>query len=232
MGGERFMQQAQLVEKNKRMKIIPGGNQMSLIRDTEEVTKFLEFVGRKAILNERQVNFRMTACQSLFSVLHEEEDNLDYILNNLDVLVNRFRNRNQNVLASTLKVYKSRAKSSIEDFQSWSADPFAWERAVTDKAKTIQKKVSKRQTQINTPPSAKREVRRKQTPTDSPVEAQLPTVDSKGVRRISFPIRPDFNLEISLPKEGITLAELNRLGLFLYPYCTDIDPNKAHWKIH
>ena len=32
------------------MKVIHGGNQMSLIRDTEEVVKFLEFAGRKSIL--------------------------------------------------------------------------------------------------------------------------------------------------------------------------------------
>ena len=29
----------------------------------------------------------------------------------------------------------TRVKSSLEDFKAWSADPFAWERAVTDKAK-------------------------------------------------------------------------------------------------
>src|ERR1700733_4930856 len=117
------------------MKVIHGGNQMSLIRDTEEVIKFLEFAGRKSILNEHAINCRLTACHNLFSVLNEEEDSIDYILKNLDLLINRFRNKNNNVRASTLKVYKSRVKSSLEDFRSWSADPFAWERAVTDKAK-------------------------------------------------------------------------------------------------
>ena len=119
------------------MKVIAGGNhQMSLIRDTEEVVKFLEFAGRKSILNEHAINCRLTACHNLFSVLNEEEDNIDYILKNLDLLINRFRNKNNNVSASTLKVYKSRLKSSLEDFKAWSADPFAWERAVTEKAKT------------------------------------------------------------------------------------------------
>ena len=97
--------------------------------------KFLEFAGRKAILNEQAINCRLTACHNLFSVLNEEEDSIDYILKSLDVLVNRFRNKSENVQASTLKVYKSRVKSSIEDFKAWSADPFAWERAITDKAK-------------------------------------------------------------------------------------------------
>src|SRR6476661_1603494 len=125
------------------MKVIPGGNQMSLIRDTEEVLKFLEFAGRKLILNEQAINCRLTACHNLFSVLNEEEDNIDYILKNLDVLINRFRNSNTNVQASTLKVYKSRVKSSLEDFKAWSADPFAWERAVTDKARANRKESRK-----------------------------------------------------------------------------------------
>src|ERR1051325_10160223 len=101
------------------MKVIQGGNQMSLIRDTEEVVKFLEFAGRKSILNEQAINCRLTACHNLFSVLNEDEDSIDYILSNLDVLINRFRNKNGNVRASTLKVYKSRVKSSLEDFKAW-----------------------------------------------------------------------------------------------------------------
>ena len=52
----------------------------------------------------------------------------------------------------------------------------------------------------------------------------------EGVRRVAFPIRPDFCVEMSLPPEGITLKELRRLGLFLYPYCQDIDPSAEPWK--
>ncbi len=211
------------------MKVIPGGNQMSLIRDTEEVIKFLEFAGRKSILNEHAIHNRMTACNNLFGVLNEEEDNLDYILSNLDVLVNRFRNKNNNVRASTLKVYKSRAKSSIEDFKAWSSDPFAWERAVTDKAKAAaasENRKDKKPAQKSRGSKREAEIEVDESVETLPVASGSP----EGVRRVAFPIRPDFCVEMSLPPEGITLKELRRLGLFLYPYCQDIDPSAEPWK--
>jgi len=219
------------------MKVIPGGNQMSLIRDTEEVIKFLEFAGRKSILNEHAIHNRMTACHNLFGGLNEEEDNLDYILSNLDVLVNRFRNKNNNVLSTALKVYKSRVKSSIEDFKAWSADPFAWERAVTDKAKLAaaseraKLKTEKKQQQQQ-PAKPGRAAKMTQSSGVEAAQSQ-PIVSSKspeGARRVAFPIRNDFCVEMTLPPEGITLRELQRLGLFLYPYCKDIDPSLEPWK--
>ena len=223
-------------EKNE-MKVIYGGNQMSLIRDTEEVIKFLEFAGRKSILSEQAINCRLTACNNLFSMLNEDEDNLEYILSNLDVLVNRFRNRNTAVQPSTLKVYKSRVKSSLEDFKAWSADPFAWERAVTDKARVTQlehrrekKKKVAAPTEGETksaPSSTKKATQKPSEKTETPVlVSELP---ASAMRKVSFPIRSDFSVEMTLPPEGLTLKELHRIGLFLYPYCKDIDPTETRW---
>ncbi len=217
------------------MKVIPGGNQMSLIRDTEEVIKFLDFAGRKSILNEHAIHNRLTACNNLFGVLNEEEDNLDYILSNLDVLINRFRNKNNNVRASTLKVYKSRVKSSIEDFKAWSADPFAWERAVTDKAKAAalsesrkeKERLSQEPTVARPAKAARKSVKVEETLVEE-TEVALPPAGSG--RRVWFPIRPDFSVEVVLPSEGITSKEMQRLGFFLYPYCQDIDPVGNPWQ--
>ncbi len=61
-----------------------------------------------------------------------------------------------------------------------------------------------------------------------PVKEILAALDSEG-RRVSFPIRSDFSIEMVLPPEGITLKELHRIGLFLYPYCQDIDPDTMRW---
>jgi hypothetical protein len=230
-------------KERSEMKVIPGGNQMSLIRDTEEVLKFLEFAGRKSILNEHAINCRLTACNNLFSVLNEDEDSLEYILKNLDVLINRFRNRNTTVQASTLKVYKSRVKSSLEDFRAWSADPFAWERAITDKARAAGKENRKERKKKPVPAAPQAEVSAsapEPAPAPAPVEVTIeplparrenpirPEISLSG-RKVSFPIRADFCVEVVLPEEGITLKELHRLGLFLYPYCKDIDPDQTSW---
>ncbi len=216
------------------MKIVPGGNQMSLIRDTEEVIKFLEFAGRKSILNEHAIHNRLTACHNLFGGLNEEEDNLDYILSNLDVFVNRFRNKNNNVRASTLKVYKSRVKSSIEDFKAWSADPFAWERAVTDKAKQAaasERAKGKGKEKVKSATAVGRPSKTRVENVSATEPLTPPSAETvAGSRRVSFPIRKDFSVEMILPEEGLTLKEMQRLGLFLYPYCKDIDPSLDPWK--
>jgi hypothetical protein len=227
-------------ERNE-MKVIPGGNQMSLIRDTEEVIKFLEFAGRKSILNEHAINCRLTACNNLFSV--QDEDNLEYLLKNLDVLTNRFRNRNTNVQPSTLKVYKSRVKSSLEDFRAWSADPFAWERTVTDKARAagLESRKDRKKKAVAAPAKPAPEIAAPPAEAATPAATGAtaapvaPAADPIGApsprsgRRVSFPIRADFSVEVILPAEGITLKELHRLGLFLYPYCKDIDPEQSAW---
>lgn len=211
------------------MKVIQGGNQLSLIRDTEEVLKFLEFVGKKSILDEHAIHCRLTACHNLFSVVNEEEDHLDYILSNLDLLINRFRNKSKSVNDATLKVYKSRVKSSLEDYKAWSNDPFAWERKLNEKKVATQvqrrtKKLNKPSKPIE-PKSPEVEVPTKAVET-SPPEVRVLTHPS---RKVSFPIRPDFNVEVVIPEGGLTIKELNRLGMFLYPYCTDIETPSAIW---
>jgi len=128
------------------------------------------------------------------------------------------------------KIYKSRAKNSIEDFQAWSADPFAWERKVTDKAKNAgmetrkERKHKRRKSQSI--------AKQKQSKTKHPAQEALIS-DSKekvtGMRTVSFPIRPDCSIEMLIPEEGLSLKELHKLGLFLYPYCNDIDPEKTQW---
>lgn len=212
------------------MKVIPGGNgQMSLIRDTEEVSKFLEFAGRKNILSERAINHRLTACNNVFSVLNEDEDNLDYILGNLDLLIHRLRNKNPNVRASTLKVYKSRVKSSLEDFKAWSADPFAWEREVLVRAKAHglegrkEKQAAKRAKQPAPEKKTAEAVEEAPVATAEAAPPAAATVDPAAGLHVRLPIRPDFSIDIVLPKDGLRLKELQRLGAFLYPYCVDVE---------
>ncbi len=216
-----------MATRRSEIKVITGGNQMSLIRDTEEVIKFLEFAARKGILNETAIHCRLTACHNLFEMLNEDEDSLNFISQNLDVLTHRFGNKNPNVQASTLKVYKSRTKSSIEDFRAWSADPFAWERCVTEKAKASasenrkEKRGKKKASKVVKPTLEASE--------GEPLEEPPVQMPESKVRRVSFPIRADFSIEISIPVEGITQKELHRLGLFLYPYCQDLEAEQLRW---
>lgn len=42
-----------------------------------------------------------------------------------------------------------------------------------------------------------------------------------NARVLTFPLRPDFEVVVHLPRDGITTLELQRLGMFLYPYVND-----------
>lgn len=223
--------------RKREMKIISGGNQMSLIRDTEEILKFLEFTAKKSILDEHAVQCRLTACHNLFSVVTEDEDNVEYMLSNLEVFVNRFKNKNKITNEATLRVYKSRTKSSLEDYKSWSADPFAWERSLLQKQKTQseEKRAKKaKKAAVQKEPEAPvveavaemvEEPKVKTAPSPKPVEEPR----KQGSTKFSFPLRPGFNIELQLPEDGISWKEYQRLGLFLYAYCKDVDFEDVGW---
>lgn len=189
--------------------------QMSLIDETAEVIKFIEQAGRNAILSENAMHCRLSACHNLFSVLREGETTAEYVLKNLDLLISRFRKKNDAVSPATLKVYKSRVKSSVEDFLHWSRDPLSWEKEMNDKAEG---RGREREAKAKSPRPPKR---RDGEPTASP-EAPLASTGPTRARRMSLPIRPDFDVEISIPADGLTAKELLRLELFLYSFCKEL----------
>lgn len=204
-------------------------NQMSLISDTDEILKFLEMAGKRSILNEHTVNCRLTACHNLFSILNVGEDNVDYMLQNLDLLVNRFRNKNSSVQASTLKVYKSRLKNTLEDFVCWSKDSVGWERSVLEKANQAQKEKRGKASAPAAPTAAEKGRPASSGRPGRPARVTPPPpvvtrhLEGETPRKVSFPIRSDFNVEITLPADGLTAKEVLKLGLFLFPYCKDIE---------
>lgn len=226
------------------MKVIPGGNQMSLIRDTEEVVKFLELTARKSILNEHAVQCRLSACHNIFSVVEEQEDNIDYILQNLEVFIHRYRTKNNVSNDATVRVYKSRVKSSLEDFKAWCADPFLWERAQAQKPRHTHQS-EPRKAKI---PSGKKKKEIFVAPEPVEVEAVVesepvqvqksaPIVEESRPQpqksapkkasgeglRISLPIREGFSIECFLPEDGLSLKEYHRIKSLLYAYCREAE---------
>lgn len=49
----------------------------------------------------------------------------------------------------------------------------------------------------------------------------------KSERLLTFPVRADLCVEVKLPEGGLSVDEFHRLGLFLYPYCNDLDLTKT-----
>jgi hypothetical protein len=163
------------------MKVIYGGKQLSFIKDTEEVLKFLECVVAKNGVATDIVKARIEACQTCFSKVPEENDRVEWILEHAGALLQDESNEMQDHL-----------KDALEDFQFWSKDPFGWERKHTSAYPF-------------------------EEPTSSKVEKR------KTERLLTFPVRKDLCVEVKLPEGGLSVDEFQRLGLFLYPYCNDLD---------
>lgn len=179
------------VRSKARMKVIPGGKQLSLIRDTEEILKFLEFTAKTGSEDSAVIEARYRACAWCFSLVKEEEDHVAWIFENLPVILSR----QNEIMGHDLESTADLIKAALEDYRFWSSDPFGWER----KQLSLKPESSKATT------SERRETG----------------------RTLTFPIRTDLCIEMKIPEGGISTEEFLKLGLFLYPYCNDLDLTKS-----
>ncbi len=198
-----------------------GEGQMSLLEETAEVLRFLEIVGKNRILSESAMHCRISACSKLFSVLREGENSVEYLLKNLSLIASRYEKKTKNVTRSTLRVYKSRVKSSLEDYQSWCRDPIGWEQTVLNRQPLQKQKQKKARAKAKA-----REEQLQREPDDRMAEA--PLMARTGSRRLMFPVRDGFDVEVVIPAEGLTAKELLKFQLFLYSFCQEAEGAKAN----
>jgi hypothetical protein len=64
----------------------------------------------------------------LFSVLDDDQRNVEYVRENLDVIKARFQNLNKEVSGQTVEIYVNRVRLSLDDSAKWSTDRAQWER--------------------------------------------------------------------------------------------------------
>lgn len=187
----------------------------------DEPIEFLGIAASKGFLNDNTVQARRTACNKLFDILDPDQKTVEYIRENLDVVKARFSNLNKDVAGATIDEYARRVRLVLEDFTAWKADRSGWERNVSAKQ--------------NTRPSGDNDKRARTSKTKS--EKVKPSAAVSGAtdvnqapsqtRVVSFPIRPNFDLSVTLPREGLKVEELKRLVYFLLPYAQDWAPTEA-----
>jgi hypothetical protein len=177
-----------------------------------EIFAFLDYVEKKSILPRNSVVGKRTACKTVFEVLDDSENTVEFVTANLDAVMQRFCNRSKtDFKGNSLNTYQSKVRSTLKDFREWNESPANWEKSVNSKSKS---------SRSEKPGSSK--VRAKRVPS----EVQLPinkaeVASGTNTRRLTFPIRANFDLPVEIPADGLTLTELKRLGAFLMPYCKD-----------
>lgn len=92
----------------------------------EELLKFLNYVGAKGLLSPSTVESRRASVNKVLGILGDDEaDDVSKI--DLDEVMRRFANlHGQGYTADSLRTYKSRTKSSIDDFLRYVENPMAF----------------------------------------------------------------------------------------------------------
>jgi hypothetical protein len=95
-------------------------------RSREELMKFLNYVSSKGLLSPATVESRKASVNKVLGILSADEAE-DVSKLDLDEVVRRFANlHGQQYTADSLRTYKSRTKSSIDDFLRYVENPMAF----------------------------------------------------------------------------------------------------------
>ena len=95
-------------------------------RSREELLKFLNYVGAKGLLSPSTVESRKASVNKVLGILGDDEAS-DVASIDLDEVMRRFANlHGQGYTADSLRTYKSRTKSSIEDFVRYVENPMGF----------------------------------------------------------------------------------------------------------
>jgi len=99
---------------------------MSSPRSREELVKFLNYVGAKGLLSPATAESRKASVNKVLGILSDDEAS-DVGKIDLEEVVRRFANlHGQGYTADSLRTYKSRTKSSIDDFLRYVDNPMAF----------------------------------------------------------------------------------------------------------
>ncbi|MER8703922.1 MULTISPECIES: hypothetical protein [unclassified Mesorhizobium] len=95
-------------------------------RSREALLEFLDYLARKGLLNKTTANARKAAAGKVLALLDEVEAS-DLAEVDLDRLMHRFSNiSGGNYTPGSLNTYKSRVKSSVEDFLNYQDNPMTF----------------------------------------------------------------------------------------------------------
>lgn len=185
----------------------------------DEVFEFLGIVATRGTWNDNTVQARRTACNKFFDILDPNEKTLEYVRDNLDVIKGRYMNLNKDAAGTTVDEYKRRVKLVLDEFEEWKADRSAWEK------KHAAKQTARPAGDGDKKAKPKAEKKAQSQPQEQPRPNPSTTFSSDtAMRTVEFPLRKGVDVKISLPRDGITMAELKKLAWFLLPYASDFDP--------
>ena len=181
--------------------------------------KFIDFSLDKAfVASETGKAWRVAATKLLEDLTEEEEADVRKV--DVEIASRRFANRNPGVYTpESLTTYRSRAKAAIEEFISYTNNPFGYKpRGLNGKTRKTEPK-SRQSKPVNVPTKM-------DAPTAAPTQPVLGhrAPEKETALTYPFPIRQDFLAQVTVPRD-LTSDEARRLGAFLLALAVDFKPN-------
>jgi hypothetical protein len=178
-----------------------------------EVSEFLDVASGKNFFNENTIQSRRTACNKFFEILDEDQQNVEYVRDNLDVIKTRFTNRYTEVRGRTVDVYANRVLLVLKDFLAWKADRSAWERDV-----------AARQSSRTTNADGEKRTRTEKPKPAAGASPTPPKDDDADTHTVTIPLPTGTKVVIKLPR-ALLVKDLQRVLWALLPYASDWDPS-------
>lgn len=179
--------------------------------------EFLEYASNHGLMKAPTARSYRVAATKVQDELTEQEArdvrNID-----LDLVFQRFVNRNKvEVAQKTLRVYRRRLETAIEEYVAWRADPMGY-----------RPQIGSRRARSGEPTPSSKAAKSSARATESTVAtepAAAPAANAGAMLNIPFPLRPDFVASLQVPRD-MTAREAGRLAAFVKTLAMDFDDDR------
>jgi hypothetical protein len=179
-------------------------------RSREELIKFLNYVGTKGLLSPSTVESRKASVNKVLGILSDEEAQ-DVGSIDLDQVMRRFANlHGQGYTTDSLRTYKSRTKSSIDDFVRYVENPMGF-------------KVGGPKRQPRTRPATQTNPKTNEEPAGTPQSSAITSMPSAGSSIIPIAIRPDVVVHVQGLPLDLSPREARKISNVILAMALDED---------
>lgn len=167
-------------------------------RSLDALVRFLDYLKDKGLLKANTAASRKAAVQKILSELSEEEQQ-DVTSLNLDDVMSRFANlQGQNYTPDSLTAYKSRLKSTLDDFDGYLKNPMGFRPQLQSRSSSVKRDVPQKQ------PAKARDAERESFRDDD--------IQPPDVVTLPIPVRADLIVRVHGLPFDLTVAEANKIA--------------------
>jgi hypothetical protein len=199
-------------------------NMQSEVNPLESVKKWADAMSERGIYGSDSARLRKTSLEQICSVLSEDEPNeIEWILKNIDDLATRWATIKQGN-PGTVRTYRSRARSTLEDYLEYQKDPAHFKPKGTVKIKKGGDEKKKRPAVSK---SSKKSAERYSAGVSQADDSRKPQND--GFQSIPsganvYPLDETRNYVFVLPSQGIKVQDVYKIALHLLTLARDFNP--------